>query len=175
MNEIVVHTHVTIGNVIYVPYPRTYTITSNDLSKGVLDVNYNVSSPPRNQPPPSQKIGKTNVQTGVKISKFKQTVTAGVILSIIYIIVLIVAASEFQYFNTLFEALAVMDIFFQLTIMGLLISAVSNPYKSHKRGLYVIIISIIMFFFSIPILGYTILFIIFDIAAGISLARFKRR
>ncbi|MEM4797348.1 MAG: hypothetical protein QW773_08235 [Saccharolobus sp.] len=154
---------------------RTYTITSNDLSKGVLDVNYNVSSPPRNQPPPSQKIGKTNVQTGVKISKFKQTVTAGVILSIIYIIVLIVAASEFQYFNTLFEALAVMDIFFQLTIMGLLISAVSNPYKSHKRGLYVIIISIIMFFFSIPILGYTILFIIFDIAAGISLARFKRR
>nr|WP_252972966.1 hypothetical protein [Saccharolobus solfataricus] len=68
-----------------------------------------------------------------------------------------------------------MDIFFQLAIMGLLVSAVTNPYNSHKKGSYIIIISIIMFFFSIPIIEYVIFFIIFDIAVGISLARFKRR
>ncbi|BDB98493.1 hypothetical protein [Saccharolobus caldissimus] len=157
---------VTIGNVIYVPYPRTYTITSSDLSRGVVNVNYNVSTPPP---------GKTKVQTNVKISKPKGTVTVGVILSIIYIITLIGIASVFQYFNILFEVLAVIDIFFQLAIMGLLISAVTNPYNSHKKGLYVIITSIIMFFFSIPIIEYTLLFIIFDIIVGISLARFKRR
>ncbi|AAK41613.1 hypothetical protein [Saccharolobus solfataricus] len=161
---------VTIGNVIYVPYPRTYTIRSSDLSKGVLDVKYNVSSPQS-----SQRTGKTNVQTNVKISKPKGTATAGVILSIVYIIELIVIASGFQYSNILFEALTVMDIFFQLAIMGLLVSAVTNPYNSHKKGSYIIIISIIMFFFSIPIIEYVIFFIIFDIAVGISLARFKRR
>ncbi len=181
---------VTVNDVIYVPYPRTYTIRSSDLSKGVLDVKYYVS------PPPSvQNSGKTSVKTSevLKTPEARQSpkpqqqgsslfeyltepegiAIAGIIFSILFIIGLIEIASEFQYFNILFEALTIMDIFFQLAIMGLLVSAVTNPYNSHKKGLYVIMISIIMFFFSIPIIKYAIVLIIFivsDIISGIYLA-----